>query len=133
MYQYVDQNSDYFKGLEEIGKEMVLEILQMIPDNYTKYTNEIKEALKTKDYDTISRGVHSIKSDFRHLVNVSHPVIVFLQDFETRSKAKKDELAKTGSVTEHIDFSPDFMKMLKIGDPVMEEIILFTQEYAKSI
>ena len=133
MYEYVDQNSEHFKGLEEIGKEMVVEILQMIPGNFTKYTQEIRQALETNDYNTISRGVHSIKSDFRLLINISNPVIVFFQDFETRSKAKKDELENKGRIAEYIDFNDDYKKLLDLGRPALREIIRFTEEYAKTI
>lgn len=131
MYKYVDTSSEHFKGLEEFGKEMVVEILQMIPENYEKYTEEIREALVKYDYDVIQRGVHSIKSDFRHLINVKSPVIAFLQDFENRARDKKNELKETGRVEHHINFSSDFEKLKELSEPALEEIVSFIEDYRK--
>ncbi|MFP4469590.1 MAG: hypothetical protein ACLFPE_02830 [Bacteroidales bacterium] len=132
MYKHVDSNSEHFKGLEEFGKEMVVEILQMIPENYEKYTTEIRNGLANYDYDAIQRGVHSIKSDFRHLINVQSPVITFLQDFENRARDKKNEFKETGSVEEYVNFSADFEKLREMTEPALEEIIRFTDSYLKN-
>lgn len=132
MYQYVDTDTEYFKSLEEFGKEMVIEILEMIPGNYEKYTTEIDQGLASKDYNAIQRGVHSIKSDFRHLINVQSPVIVFFQDFENRARAKLDEQKNTGEVKEAVDFTPDFEKMKQLAEPALAEIVAFTEDYKNS-
>lgn len=132
MYTYIDTGNEHFKNLEEFGKDMVVEILKMIPENYQNYTNELCQALEVRDYDTIQRSVHTIKSDFRHLISIQNPVIIFLQDFEDRAREKWDEKKESGEVKAHHDFTPDYEKLLEITRPALDEIIHFAEEYSNS-
>ncbi len=132
MYKYVETDTEYFRGLEELGKEMVVEILLMIPENYEMYTAEIARALQTYDYSTLQRAVHSIKSDFRYVISVKDPVIAFFQDFENRASDMK-EAARNDAAENHHDFSPDFIKLKEMAAPVLAEIIRFTEDYRQSI
>jgi HPt (histidine-containing phosphotransfer) domain-containing protein len=125
MYKYINPNNRHLQEIMEYGENMVIEIIDMMPEEYQKHVEEIRRGIATKQYSDITIGVHSIKANLRYFIEIQHPVIQFCQDFENRSRALQDEMKDTGSVKEHVDFTADFEKLLEITEEPLQEIQLF--------
>lgn len=133
MYKYINPNNTHLKEIMEYGENMVIEIIDMMPEEYQKHVEEIKRGIANKQYNDITIGVHSIKANLRYFIEIKHPVIEFCQDFENRARLLQDEMKETGSVKEHVDFTADFEKLLEITEEPLQEIQLFGFELKEKV
>ncbi len=133
MYKYINPQNKHLTEILEYGEAMVIEIIDMMPEEFQKHIEEISNGITNKKYDDISRGVHSIKANLRYFIEVSHPIIEFCQDFENRAREKNEEHKNAGYVNEHIDFSPDFGKLMELTEEPLQEIQLFGFELKEKL
>jgi hypothetical protein len=131
MYSYINTDSEYYQGLiDSIGKELILEIIiNEVPKNFAKYTAQIEQGIREKDYAKIKIAIHTIKSDFRHFIGKDHPIIEFIQEFEDRANEKSEEMKTNGSVAVDIDFTDDLATLIEITTEPLEEILELGEEY----
>jgi len=133
MYKYINPNNKHLTELLEFGEDMILQIVDMMPEQYEEYVELIKNGIVNRKYSEIARGVHTIKANLRYFMGVDNPIIEFCQDFENRAKEKSDEFKMKGNDIQHIDFATDFQKLLEITEEPLQEIQLYGFELREKI
>ena len=129
MYKYINPENPALKELHEYGRELVIEITEMFPDEMKKLLQQISEGIKTKNYDYISMGVHTAKRNVSYYIDYKNPIFELWENFEIKSRQKADEQREKGSTVENIDFTPDFEKLKEISEVIILEVKQLGEEY----
>jgi len=132
MYKYVNPKNKHLKELKQYGKDLIIDIILMLPGEFDKNTRLIAQGIETNNYEEIQRGIHNIKANLRYFIDVENPLIVFYQDFENRSKEKWNEQKNTGRVKTDVDFSPDLQKAIELSREPIEDIMRFKDDFEQS-
>jgi Mg2+ and Co2+ transporter CorA len=123
MYKYINPKGKFIAEYLELGgKELVYEVLKMIPKDYKARVVNLGRAIKEFDYPAIQMEVHTIKANFRQIVEVDHEFMIFIQKFEDDSRILSEKTEKNIAITHAVDFSEYFKRFKKESDLVAQEI-----------
>ena len=130
MYKYINPKGKFITEYFELGgKELVYDVLKMIPKDYENRIVNLERAIKEFDYPAIQMEVHTIKANFRQIVEVDQEFMVFIQKFEDASRVLSEKTEKNIPITKDVDFTNYFKKFKRESDLVAHEI----DEYADSL
>lgn len=123
MYKYINPKGKFITEYLELGgKELVYEVLKLIPKDYKNRVINLERAIRENDYPAIQMEVHTIKANFRQIVEVDHEFMIFIQLFEDDSRILSEKSEKNIAITDEVDFSEYFKRFKKESDLVAEEI-----------
>jgi hypothetical protein len=123
MYKYINPKGKFITEYLELGgKELVFEVLKMIPKDYENRIIVLEKAVKEYDYPAIQMEVHTIKANFRQIVEVDNEFMVFIQDFEDDSREIAERAEKKIDIDHAIDFSEYYERFKRESDLVAREI-----------
>jgi Mg2+ and Co2+ transporter CorA len=123
MYKYINPKGKFITEYLELGgKELVYEVLKMIPKDYQKRVIILEKAVNECDYPAIQMEVHTIKANFRQIVEVDHDFMIFVQNFEDESRILSEQVERNTEVFKSIDFSEYYKRFKKESDLVAREI-----------
>jgi Mg2+ and Co2+ transporter CorA len=126
MYEYINPKGKFIAEYTELGgKELVYEVLKMIPKDYEKRVEALEKAVREFDYPTIQMEVHTIKANFRQIVEVDNNFMVFIQKFEDDSRVISEQAEKNETIQKAIDFSEYYKRFKRESDLVAREIDQF--------
>lgn len=128
MYKYIKTDNPPLEDLKQVGMDLVIDIIGMMPDQLEESINNIKDGLQNNDYSAISRGAHSIKSNLKIFMDENSPAVEFSFDLEKRAGKYAKELKDNGFVENHFDFTPDLDKLIEITSGPLEEIKRYGEE-----
>ncbi|OQX75260.1 MAG: hypothetical protein B6D64_11960 [Bacteroidetes bacterium 4484_276] len=130
MYKYINPKGKFITEYFELGgKELVYDILKTIPKDYKNRIVDLERAIKEFDYPAIQMEVHTIKANFRQIVEVDHKFMIFVQEFEDASRILSEKFEKNIPIVKDVDFTGYFKKFKRESDLVAYEI----DDYADSI
>ena len=129
MYKYINPNNKHLNEIKECGSELLFEIIEMLPEEMKKYLQLISEGIQTKNYEYISRGVHSVKRSVSYFIDSGNPIFEFCNDFENKSRLKMEEQRNKSTTVESIDFAHDLEELKEIARIFIIEIKQFEEEY----
>ena len=132
MYKYIKTDNPPLEELKEVGLDLVIDIIEMMPNQLEESINTIKNGLQNNDYAAITLGAHSIKSNLKIFMEENSPAVEFSQDFEKRAGRYKEELKSNGFIENHFDFTPDLNKLIEITSGPLEEIKRYGEEIKNS-
>ncbi|MCF8365390.1 MAG: hypothetical protein K9H16_06390 [Bacteroidales bacterium] len=132
MYKFIRTDNPPLEDLKEVGKDLVIEIIGMLPHEIENNFIEMRNALQDKNYEIIERGAHSIKSNLKIFMDEYSPAVEFCYDFEKRANKLKMEMKENGFVKHPVDFTPDLEKLINITREPLAEIERFGEEYKNS-
>ncbi len=131
MFEYINPHSKYIAEYIELGgKELAYDVLKMIPDDYRNRITKLEEAIRKFDYQAIQMEVHTIKANFRQIVDVDNEFMRFIQQFEDASRTLAEKKEKNIPVDNNVDFSDYFSRFKKESDAVVKEIGMFADTLA---
>jgi len=123
MYKYINPKGKFIiEYLELGGRELVFDLLKMIPEDYGNRIKILEKAVKEFDYPSIQMEVHTIKANFRQIVEIDHDFMVFIQRFEDESRIVAEKAETNEPIQTDIDFSENFERFRRESDLVVEEI-----------
>lgn len=123
MYEYINPKGKFITEYLELGgKELVYEVLKMIPKDYKKRVLILEKAVKEFDYPAIQMEVHTIKANFRQIVEVDHDFMIFVQNFEDESRILSEQAEKNIAIPDAVDFLEYFNRFKKESDLLAGEI-----------
>jgi hypothetical protein len=123
MYQYINPKGKFITEYFELGgKELVYDVLKMIPKDYENRVIKLEKAIREFDYPSIQMEVHTIKANFRQIVEVDNGFMMFIQDFEDASRILSEKAEKNIPITEDVDFMDYFIRFKTESDIVAKEI-----------
>lgn len=132
MYNFIRTDNPPLQDLKEVGKDLVIEIIEMLPEQFEQGINEMRNALPEKNYDVIERGAHSIKSNLKIFMDEHSPAVEFSFDFEKRAHKLKMEMKEKGFVENPVDFTADLEKLIEITREPLAEIKRYGEEIKNS-
>ncbi len=131
MFEYINPDSKYIAEYIELGgKELAYDVLKMIPEDYQNRITKLEEAIRKFDYPAIQMEVHTIKANFRQIVDVDNEFMIFVQQFEDASRTLAEKKEKNIPVQENVDFTGYFNRFKKESDIVVKEIGAFADTFA---
>jgi Mg2+ and Co2+ transporter CorA len=131
MFEYINPHSKYIAEYIELGgKELAYDVLKMIPDDYRNRITKLEEAIRKFDYPAIQMEVHTIKANFRQIVDVDNEFMRFIQQFEDASRTLAEKKEKNIPVDNNVDFSDYFSRFKQESDKVVKEIDNFSRTLA---
>jgi len=123
MYKYINPKGKFIAEYTELGgKELVYEVLKMIPEDYKKRVIALEKAISEFDYPAIQMEVHTIKANFRQIVEVDNEFMIFLQKFEDDSRVISEKADKNIAIQNPVDFSGYFTRFKMESDLLAMEI-----------
>jgi|GEM_PF-3897994 len=123
MYKYINPKGKFIAEYLELGgKELVYEVLKMIPKDYEYRVLILEKAVNEFDYPSIQMEVHTIKANFRQIVEVDNDFMIFIQKFEDDTRVLSEKAEKNIAIPDNVDFSDYFKRFEKESILVAKEI-----------
>lgn len=132
MYNHIKIDNPPLEDLRQVGLDLVLEIIEMLPNEFEKAITEMTFALEDNDYKVIERGAHSIKSNLKIFMDEDSPAAAFSFDLEKRAHKVVEEIKEFGAPNQPVDFSLDIQKLIDLTNLPMQEIIKYGEELKNS-
>jgi HPt (histidine-containing phosphotransfer) domain-containing protein len=129
MYKYIKTDNPPLLDIMEVGKDLVLDICEMLPAEFEKNIDAMRNAIQEYNYEVIERGAHSIKSNLKIFMDRHSPAVEYSYGLEQKAHILKVEKKENGFVQNPVDFSEDIEKLVEITKEPIEEIIRFGEEY----
>ncbi len=133
MYHHINPDSGSIKELEEVGVDLVIEIIGMFQSQYKDDCKQIGDAISKNDFERISRNGHSIGRMFAMFLSNDHPAAKQLYEFETSARTKSYEHRNNDFVKNDVDFKKLFTEIKKLLKEPLAEINILGEEYKNGL
>ncbi|MCF8365389.1 MAG: hypothetical protein K9H16_06385 [Bacteroidales bacterium] len=131
-YHHINPKAPGISELEEIGKDLVIEIINIHSCEYELDCQRIEKCIAANDFMGILRNSHSLVSKFKLFFDYHNPVMQSLYEFERLAQQKSREHLESDFVKNDVNFHEIFSKLkVLLKDPV-EEIKALGEEFKRS-
>jgi HPt (histidine-containing phosphotransfer) domain-containing protein len=132
-YYLIDPDGKYIKELEEYGKELILEILEMFPDEINHNLTQLEKAIRANNFQSTMSSFHTLRRNLELFCKRSLPEYLLMQNIENQLR----ELMEKNKIEEKVSLTAiqltNIEKIQQFSDEVVKEVEAYALEYQKKI